>query len=47
VTLINDASDNSLLGYLVNEGISDAIIQEAKAGIEDRFLELMEKGIKA
>lgn len=47
VTLINDASDNSLLGYLVNEGISDAVIQEAKAGIEDRFLELMEKGIKA
>lgn len=47
VTLINDASDNSLLGYLVSEGISDAVIQEAKAGIEDRFLELMEKGIKA
>ena len=47
VTLINDASDNFLLGYLVSEGISDAVIQEAKAGIEDRFLELMEKGIKA
>lgn len=47
VTLINDKADNSLFDYLVREGITDAVIQEAKAGIEDRFLELMEKGIKA
>lgn len=43
VTLINDSSDNSLFEYLVKEGISDAVIQEAEAGIEDRFLELMKK----
>jgi ABC-type multidrug transport system ATPase subunit len=45
VTLVNDSSDNSLFKYLVREGISDVIIQEAEAGIEDRFLELMEKDI--
>ena len=44
VTLINDTSDNQLYEYLVKEGINDAVIQEAEAGIEDRFLELMEKG---
>jgi ABC-2 type transport system ATP-binding protein len=44
VTLFNDSSDNSLFEYLTCEGINDAVIQEAEAGIEDRFLELMEKG---
>ena len=44
VTLLNDASDSSLSKYLAKEGINDAVIQEAEAGIEDRFLELMEKG---
>lgn len=44
VTLVNNASENSILEYLNREGISDAAIQEADAGIEDRFLELMEKG---
>jgi ABC-type multidrug transport system ATPase subunit len=43
VTLINDTAANSLLEYLIREGITDAIIKEAEAGIEDRFLELIEK----
>lgn len=44
VTLKNDTSDKSLSEYLISDGISDAIIQESEPGIEDRFLELMEKG---
>ena len=47
VTLMNDKSDNTLSEYLTGKGITDAVIQEAKAGIEDRFLELMEKSVKA
>src|SRR5450759_2666333 len=44
LTLINDSLENSLSEYIVKEGIHDAVIQEVEAGIEDRFLELMEKG---
>jgi len=44
VTFINDSLKNSLSEYIVKEGIHDAVIQEVEAGIEDRFLELMEKG---
>jgi ABC-2 type transport system ATP-binding protein len=44
VTLINDSSDKSLTEYLLSKGFGDVIIQEAEPGIEDRFLELMEKG---
>ena len=44
VTFLNDKLDNSVNDYLVNAGISDVIIEECEAGIEDRFLELMEKG---
>jgi ABC-2 type transport system ATP-binding protein len=44
ITFINDKIDNSLYKYLIDEGISDAVVDEAEAGIEDRFLELMEKG---
>ena len=44
VTLINDSAEKSLKEYLIVEGIGDAVIEEAEAGIEDRFLELMEKG---
>ena len=47
VTLKNDSSEKSVLDYLFREGIKDAVIREAEAGIEDRFLELMENGIKA
>jgi ABC-2 type transport system ATP-binding protein len=43
VTLADESADKILKEYLVNEGIVDAVIQEAAAGIEDRFLELMEK----
>lgn len=35
--------DNSLLDYLRNEGIEDAVIEESMPGIEDRFLQLMGK----
>ena len=43
VTLADESADRALLNYLKNDGIDDAVIQEAEAGIEDRFLELMEK----
>ncbi len=43
VTLADESADGALLNYLKNDGIDDAVIQEAEAGIEDRFLELMEK----
>lgn len=43
VTLANENTVKNLNDYLINEGINDAVIQEAEAGIEDRFLELMEK----
>lgn len=43
VTFINDMVDNSLFDYLIKEGISDVVVLETKAGIEDRFLELMNK----
>ncbi|MBE3140519.1 MAG: ABC transporter ATP-binding protein, partial [Thermoplasmata archaeon] len=45
VTFINDIVDNTLFDYLIKEGISDAVVQEAEAGIEDRFLELMNKTV--
>lgn len=41
VTFRNDDSDPSVSGYLKGLGITDAIICETRAGIEDRFLELM------
>lgn len=41
ITFTNDLFDSSLLEYLKKNGIADATISEAKAGIEDRFLELM------
>jgi ABC-2 type transport system ATP-binding protein len=47
VTLKDDRYFGSLAGYLLGEGISDAVIREEQAGIEDRFLELMENGSKA
>jgi len=43
VTFINDTVDNSLFDYLIKGGISDVVVLEAEAGIEDRFLELMNK----
>ena len=47
LTLRDDRLDDSLYKYLNMEGINDPVIEEAVAGIEDRFLELMEKGSKA
>jgi len=42
VTFRNDSYDESLLSFLKSEGIENVIIEESKASIEDRFLELME-----
>jgi ABC-2 type transport system ATP-binding protein len=44
VTFKNDSHDNTLTDYLYKHGLTDAAVQEADAGIEDRFLELMEDG---
>ena len=44
LTLVRDMMDESLAFFLNNEGISNPVIEESVAGIEDRFLELMEKG---
>ena len=46
LTLNGDNTDDSLFIFLRNEGITDPVIEEIAAGIEDRFLELMEKGSK-
>lgn len=42
VTFRNDCYHESLKSFLNLEGIENVIIEESKAGIEDRFLELME-----
>jgi ABC-type multidrug transport system ATPase subunit len=42
VTFTDDKYDNSIFEYLGRLGINNAIISETEAGIEDRFLELME-----
>ena len=42
VTFKDDLIPDELDVYLENNGIGDAIISETNAGIEDRFLELME-----
>jgi ABC-type multidrug transport system ATPase subunit len=42
VTFKNDEPDNSIFEYLNGIGINEVVIHETKAGIEDRFLELME-----
>jgi ABC-type multidrug transport system ATPase subunit len=47
VTFQNELIDNSLQQFLINQGLTDVIVQEADAGIEDRFLELMEDGVRA
>jgi hypothetical protein len=40
---MNDTIDDSLYDHLKTSGINDAYITETEAGIEDRFLELMNK----
>ena len=46
LTLKEDKTDDLLPAFLKEEGITDPVIEEVNAGIEDRFLELMEKGVK-
>jgi ABC-2 type transport system ATP-binding protein len=41
VTFSNDDVDPALYDHLKSSGVSDAVLTEAEAGIEDRFLELM------
>ncbi|MDP4223432.1 MAG: ABC transporter ATP-binding protein [Bacteroidota bacterium] len=43
VTFERDKYDDSLLSFLKSEGIENVTIEESRAGIEDRFLELMGK----
>jgi len=43
VTFRSDGFDNSIYEYLNRTGITNVVINETRAGIEDRFLELMEK----
>lgn len=45
VTFREDALVPTLPGYLQNMGIAGATIREIRPGIEDRFLELMEKKV--
>jgi len=43
VTFRGDNYDRELFDILAREGIDDAVIEETEAGIEDRFLQLMQK----
>jgi ABC-2 type transport system ATP-binding protein len=43
VTFSNDQINDSLLGFLNEEGLKEVTVEETSASIEDRFLELMEK----
>lgn len=43
VTFKNDEIDDSLKEYLSKEGIGNVTVEVSEAGIEDRFLELMNK----
>lgn len=43
VTFSNDLLPAGLEEHLKNNGVADVVISETKAGIEDRFLELMER----
>lgn len=43
VTFTEDKFDNSLYDHLKSQGVSSAVITETEPGIEDRFLELMNK----
>jgi ABC-2 type transport system ATP-binding protein len=46
VTFRDDDFDNSIYEYLNRRGISNVTISETRAGIEDRFLELMETHLR-
>jgi ABC-type multidrug transport system ATPase subunit len=47
VTFADNRIDESLFRFLSEAGLSNVTAVETEAGIEDRFLELMEKGAKA
>ncbi|MDQ1296874.1 MAG: drug efflux transport system ATP-binding protein [Bacteroidota bacterium] len=47
ITFRRDVFDDSLYEHLKKAGIKNAVISEAEAGIEDRFLELMKDNITA
>jgi len=47
VTFRDDRVDDSIFEYLKKAGIKDAVVGESEASIEDRFLELMNKGTTA
>jgi ABC-type multidrug transport system ATPase subunit len=46
VTFKDDILPSSLKEYLMDNGVDDAVISESEAGIEDRFLELMNEGAR-
>ena len=46
ITLKSDRVENSLIEFLGKHGFENASIEESTAGIEDRFLELMENDTK-
>lgn len=43
VTFSEEKPDKALIEFLLKNGITDAVLNETEAGIEDRFLELMGK----
>lgn len=43
VTFTSDTFDPGLYDHLKNNGVTNAAVTETEAGIEDRFLELMNK----
>jgi ABC-type multidrug transport system ATPase subunit len=47
VTFSDNRVDDSLYVFLKEAGLEDVTVEETRAGIEDRFLELMEKGVTA
>ena len=46
VTFVNDCLDETIFDHLKKAGIAKVSVNEIKAGIEDRFLELMERETK-
>jgi ABC-2 type transport system ATP-binding protein len=44
VTLSGDKVEESLFTFLHESGLNNIKVEETQAGIEDRFLELMQKG---
>jgi ABC-type multidrug transport system ATPase subunit len=47
VTFTDDQIDKSLYLFLSEAGLKEVTVEKTMAGIEDRFLELMEKGVTA